>query len=107
MLCINLAVMQPLGLRIHNGSASPCRTELSGNPHDCLPLQLAASKGALHAGGHAALGLLLLGNVTFNYWHCVRTPPGTPEDLPHEARTLYCPPAAARTSTASSCNCPA
>jgi hypothetical protein len=47
-------------------------------------MQLAASKGWLHAGGHAAFGLLLLGNVTFNYAQCVRTPPGTPEDLPHE-----------------------
>jgi hypothetical protein len=47
-------------------------------------MQLAASQGWLHAGGHAALGLVLLGNVAFNYALCVRTPPGTPEDLPHE-----------------------
>lgn len=47
-------------------------------------MQLAASKGALHAGGHAVFGLLLLGNVVFNYYHCVCTPPGTTEDLPHE-----------------------
>ena len=51
-------------------------------------MQLAASKGWLHAGGHAAFGLLLLGNVTFNYAQCVRTPPGTPEDLPHEVHEL-------------------
>ena len=47
-------------------------------------MQLAASKGRLHAGGHAALGLVLLSNVAFNYAQCVRTSPGTPEDLPHE-----------------------
>jgi hypothetical protein len=49
-------------------------------------VQLAASKGVLHACGHAAFGLVLLGNVAFNYTQCVRTPPGTPEDLPHEVR---------------------
>ena len=69
----------------------------------CMPaMQLAASKGRLHAGGHAALGLALLGNVAFNYAQCVRTLPGTPEDLPHEVGT----PAGLLQTGHSSCRAP-
>lgn len=46
--------------------------------------ELALSKGRAHAAGHAVFGLLLLGNVAFNYAACVRTPPGITADLPYQ-----------------------
>ncbi len=72
----------------------------------CAP-QVAQAQGRSHAGGHAAFGLLLLGNVAFNYAACVRTPPGTTDDLSIEVRDLCCVRSTVKVVAHTAWRCPA